>query len=312
MWLVLILSMPTENATARTRAWRSLKALGAAAIRDGAYLLPDREHLHAPLLEIAHDVEQHQGSAHLLRAEAITADQYALLFVRDADWNALEDAMHTLRQAFVIQPIEDSLKQLRKLRKSTHQLADIDFFPNTHQPQVMATLQALERQIHQRQSQGEPSTQHHEIQHLDVADYQGRVWATRTRPWVDRLASAWLIERWIDKTPTWLWLDSIEDLPAHILGFDFDGAVFSHVENHVTFEVLMLSFRLNSPVLQRIANIVHALDVGGVQPVEAEGLEQILRQLNQKFTDDDQLIQASHAVFDSLYLLFQSTTGASS
>lgn len=310
MWLTLVLSMPTENTTARTRVWRHLKSLGAVAIRDGVYLLPDREELSAALMDIAHDVEQNQGCAHVLRTAAMTTDHYADLFVRDTEWAELEAVIEKLRHELLQQPIDDSLKQLRKLRKSIQQLIHIDFFPNHNQSRVIAALHVLEQQAHQRQSQGEPSTQHHEIKRLDVADYQGRVWATRARPWVDRLASAWLIERWIDQQATWLWLDQMVDVPTDVVGFDFDGAAFSHVADWVTFEVLMQSFGLQTPELMRMAQIIHALDVGGLQPVEAEGLEQILKRLCQQFDQDDQLIQATHAVFDSLYLAFQSA-GAS-
>ena len=307
MWLTLVLSMPTENTTARTRVWRHLKSLGAVAIRDGVYLLPDREDLSAALMDIAHDVEQNQGSAHVLRTAAMTNDHYAALFVRDVEWAELEGMVEVLKRELLQQSIEDGLKHLRKLRKSIQQLVQIDFFPNHNQPRVIAALQVLEQQVHQRQSQGEPSIKQHDIQRLKITDYQGRVWATRARPWVDRLASAWLIERWIDQKAAWLWLDQVTDVPTDVVGFDFDGAAFSHVNDWVTFEVLMLSFDLLNPALARMAQIVHALDVGGIQPVEAEGLEQILKRLSQQFDQDDQLIQATHAVFDCLYLAFQSS-----
>ena len=90
-----------------------------------------------------------------------------------------------------------------------------------------------------------------------VCDYQARIWATRKHLWVDRVASAWLIRRFIDAQAQFLWLDSPEDCPADALGFDFDGATFTHVGDKVTFEVLLESFGLDSDnALTRLAALV--------------------------------------------------------
>src|SRR3546814_6533704 len=83
---------------------------------------------------------------------------------------------------------------------------------------------------------------------------------------VDRLACAWLIHRFIDSQARFLWLESPALCPADALGFDFDGATFTHIEARVSFEVLLASFGLDQPGLRRIGALVHYLDVGGVQP----------------------------------------------
>jgi hypothetical protein len=100
-------------------------------------------------------------------------------------------------------------------------------------------------------SPDEPRPINEAIGRLDLADYRGRIWATRQRPWVDRLASAWLIRRCIDPQAKLLWLMTPSDCPADALGFDFDGATFTHVGARVTFEVLLASFGLETPALQR-------------------------------------------------------------
>ena len=56
-WLLLVLSLPTENATVRMRAWRALRAAGAAVLRDGVYLLPERDDCRSTLEGIAEDVQ---------------------------------------------------------------------------------------------------------------------------------------------------------------------------------------------------------------------------------------------------------------
>ncbi len=93
----------------------------------------------------------------------------------------------------------------------------------------------------------EPKAIQAHIQHLDKGNYQNRIWATRQRPWIDRLASAWLIKTFIDTSPTFIWLETPSDCPKDAFGFDFDGATFSHVNHWVTFEVLLHSFDLETP-----------------------------------------------------------------
>jgi hypothetical protein len=86
------------------------------------------------------------------------------------------------------------------------------------------------------------------------------------------------------------------------LGFDYDGARFSHVGARVSFEVLMASFALDADQrLQRIARAVHFLDIGGIPVPEAAGLEAVLAGLREVHADDDNLSLAAAAVFDALY-----------
>jgi len=119
-WLTLILSMPTENATARMRAWRALKSCGAAVLRDGVYLLPARDASEGTLTTIAQDVHENGGAAHLARAEFVGTDAALLqaLFDRSADYGELMQAIGLIRQALSADTAMDTLKQLRKLRKT--------------------------------------------------------------------------------------------------------------------------------------------------------------------------------------------------
>ena len=165
-------------------------------------------------------------------------------------------------------------------------------------------LQALELVCAHLLSPDEPQAMAGSIARLHPADYQGRTWATRQCPWVDRLASAWLIRRFIDPQARILWLASPADCPADALSFDFDGATFTHVGNRVTFEVLAASFGLEQQAIARLGLLVHYLDVGGVQPPEAAGIESVLGGLRETLTRDDQLLTAACAIFDGLLASF--------
>jgi hypothetical protein len=303
-WLTLILSLPTENATVRMRAWRSLKASGAVVLRDGVYLMPEREQCREVLESIAVDVREGGGTALVLRVEEPSDTQFVPLFdLSDSYAALLSDVTHT-RHTLSVDTLQDTLKQTRNLRKTFTGLVRIDFFSGEPQRQTDAALRELELACARTLAPDEPHAIEGAIARLPLAQYQGRTWATRQRPWVDRLASAWLIRRFIDPHARFLWLAAPGDCPAEALGFDFDGATFSHIGSRVTFEVLMESFALTQPALARLGLLVHFLDVGGIQPPEAAGVEAVLAGLRDALTDDDQFLNAAHAVFDGLFASF--------
>lgn len=304
-WLLLVLSLPTENATLRQRVWRALKALGAAVLRDGVYLMPERAECRAALEGLAEEVRAGRGSAHVLPVQGDVGAGFVALFDRSVEFAALIEQAAALRQMLDASTLREVLRQSRKLRKSLASLTAIDFFPGEAGALAAQALQDLEQSCAQVLSPHEPQFRAGELALRALADYQGRLWATRRRPWVDRLASAWLIRRFIDAQARFLWLDSPEHCPADALGFDFDGAAFSHVGQRVTFEVLLASFSLEQPALTRLGQLVHYLDVGGHAPPEAAGVESVLAGLREHMTDDDQLLDAACAVFDALLASFE-------
>jgi len=304
-WLLLILSLPTENATVRMRAWRAIKALGAASLRDGVYLLPAYPDHFERLEAIAHDVREARGVAHVLPTDGSEAHDFPTLFDRSDDYEALHSAIGELRATLLPESAMDVMKETRKLRKRFTRLSQIDFFAGAARDRVDRALQELETNANRVLSPDEPLPAAGSIHLLERTDYQGRLWATRRRPWVDRLASAWLIKQFIDPKAHFVWLNSPDDCPDNALGFDFDGATFTHVAEKVTFETLLASFDLRHVALQRIGKLVHYLDVGGYQPPEASGVEYILMGLRETLNDDDQLLLAANQVFDSLYTAYK-------
>jgi hypothetical protein len=281
------------------RVWRALRALGCATLRDGVFLLPEDEGRVVALEGVAQEVRDVEGTAeiHLLDGrDAAGRERLAALFDRSAGYAAL---LATIGKASAA-----DAKALRALRRELAALTMIDFFPGEAQRQAAAALAALEAA-----ASGEPGDSHGKIRRLAVADFQGRTWATRKHLWVDRMASAWLIRRFIDRKAKFLWLADLKKCPKDALGFDFDGAAFTHAGGLVSFEVLAASFGLDAdPALARIGAIVHSLDVGGVPVAEAPGVEAVLAGLraapaNQ--ADDDKLLAAAARVFDGLYQGFQ-------
>lgn len=303
-WISLIISLPTENATLRQRAWRALKASGAAVLRDGVYLMPDKGNCKAILEGLAVDVKDGGGTALLMQVEEPAGADFIGLFKRGEEYGPLLADIANARAGLNAETIQDTLKATRKFRKTFSAIEAIDFFPGEAHRQAELSLLELEQAIAKTLSPNEPHAVEGAIKPLLLADFQKRTWATRQRPWVDRLASAWLIRRFIDPKAKFAWLERIEDCPSDALGFDFDGATFTHVGSRVTFEVLMASFGLQQAALSRLGLLVHYLDVGGAQPAEASGVESVLSGLSVSITNDDQLLQAASLLFDGLFSTF--------
>lgn len=306
-WIALITSLPTENATARMRAWRGLKASGAAVIRDGVYLMPGLEDCRARLEAVAQDIRAAGGTALLLWVEPAADHDFSTAFDRSAEYAELLADVAQAHSGLSAASAADALRQTRRLRKAYENLAAIDFFPGEARRQAESALRDFEQQAARLSSPGEPGPAAGTIPRLDPQHYQGRSWATRRRPWIDRLACAWLIRRFIDRQASLLWLESAADCPAGALGFDYDGATFTHVGARVSFEVLLASFGLESAPLLRIGAIVHFLDVGGVQPPEAAGIERALAGLRDSIEDDDRLLAIASPLFDGLLASFEKT-----
>ncbi|HYQ72286.1 MAG TPA: chromate resistance protein ChrB domain-containing protein, partial [Gammaproteobacteria bacterium] len=179
------------------------------------------------------------------------------------------------------------------------------FFPGDEQTRTRELLEELTLLANRRFSPAEPTAAVGALKQLDREDYTGRLWATRRRLWVDRVASAWLIRRFIDASARLIWLDQPGDCPDEALGFDFDGAAFTHVGERVTFEVLLASFGLEADAgLAALGRLVHYLDVGGETVAEAAGFESVLAGLRENTADDDELLAATTPVLDALHRRF--------
>ncbi len=308
-WLLLVASLPTISATARMRIWRALKALGCASMRDGAYLLPARPAHEASLTALADETIQEGGQAWLVNISPRSDEQEAAfkaLFDRSDDHHAFFNDLMPARMALAGQlPVEVN-RTLRKLGREYEALVAIDFFPAEASLRTQSAWADFQEAANAVLSPGEPHGDEGPIRRCTLADYQGRTWATRRNMWVDRIASAWLIQRFIDPQARFIWLAKPKDCPKEALGFDFDGAAFTHVGDKVTFEVLLASFGLEGGRgLQRMAAMVHALDVGGTPVPEAMGFEAILKGASQRLQDDDALLHEIGSVLDSLHAHFQ-------
>jgi hypothetical protein len=306
-WLVFIMSQPGKSTTPRIRLWRLLKGLGAAVLRDGVYLLPHRETLRQALEEQVQGVQILGGAAYVLAVEPVTATDahFRTLFDRSEEYAALLTTISQLRTILAETTEAQARRVLQQVRREYEAIVAIDYFPGPAQAQGAQAMVEADAAVTRHFSPDEPQPLYTGIQHLERTAYRGKLWATRQRVWVDRVASAWLIRRFIDPNARFLWLKTPQDCPANAIGFDFDGAAFTHTGQRVTFEVFVASFALETdPALARLGVLVHALDVGGGPVPEAAGFEAILTGVRASCADDDQVLAAMMPVLDALYNAF--------
>lgn len=307
VWHLLIFTLPSTNAAVRMRVWRASKLAGVGVLRDGVYALPAHSASVALLGELATDIEAIGGTAYLGAISPDPALQGRLrqLLDRSHDYAAFFEQLTAIKQTVDSVDVNALRRSLRQAKRTLDSITAIDYFPGPHAKQAHAAYHQLEQAAAEKTSPDEPHPSEGVIVHKSRKAYRRRDWATRRNLWVDRLASAWLIRRFIDAEANFVWLEKISALPKRAVGFDFDGAEFTHVGTRVTFEVLMQSFQLDGDAaLIRVGEMVHFLDVGGLPVAEAAGFEAMLRGLKKRCADDDALLAEGGQWLDDLYSAF--------
>src|SRR3954469_17883877 len=230
-WLILTATLPTNPSGLRVRVWRALKATGAGTLREGVYVLPGSAPTAQALRDIERTIAEAGADAHLLEVDARDAAQESTfrgLFDRSDLYAELLQAVKESRKSIRRSSEAELHKTLRTLEQQLQQIQASDFFPGKDHAAAAEALAALRREIELHLSPDEPASRQAVIEPQRIKDFQGRTWATRKRPWVDGLATAWLVQRFIDKRPTFLWLADAKKCPKEAVGYDFDGATFTH------------------------------------------------------------------------------------
>jgi hypothetical protein len=304
-WLMLVASIPGPTRAARMRIWRALKACGAATVRDGVYLLPDGAASRREFAARSEEIESAGGNAFVLPLGNVLPrerDAFRALFDREPEYARLAQSLERFQRALSRSGETDARRQLAAYRREAEALHAIDFFDTRLRRRVELAFRSVEKALNARFVADEPSAVSASIVRRSKSQYRRKLWATRRHLWIDRVCSAWLIRRFIDPHAKFVWLADPGKCPASAVGFDFDGAAFTHVSGRVTFEVLAASFALaDEPGIRRLGALVRYLDVGGSPVSEAAGVETIMAGLRATCPDDDAILAAMSPVLDGLY-----------
>ncbi|MGH8688684.1 MAG: chromate resistance protein ChrB domain-containing protein [Burkholderiales bacterium] len=299
-WLVTVTQLPTEDPAGRMRMLRTLESLGAAVMREGVYVLPDTPDNRRALERLAQYVAQNAGIASVLRVESsgdAQQAQFKRYFDRSGRYDELTKSVQSLSVGFGVSDAGGISRVLHKQRRDFEAIAALDFFPTEARgrtERALAEAESAVRELLFPASAGAPV--------LADGPLQRRTWATRRPLWADRLASAWLIRRFIDSEAKLQWLDKGAGCPEGALGFGFEGASYANSASRVTFEQMLSQFGLAAhAALGRIGAIVHFLEVRGTPVPEAAGVQTLLQGAVRRAASDDELLREAEKTFDLLY-----------
>ena len=301
-WLAFVASLPTEDPAARMRVLRSLDSLGCSVLREGVYLLPDTPAIRQGLARLSDQVALISGTSYVLCLSSIDHAQsrtFRSLFDRSAKYEELTKTVQGLTVGFgVSEPVAIS-RLLNKQRREFEAISALDFFPSEARERAAQALRQTEEQVRALMAPDPPkSTPVTQSGHF----YLKRIWATRHPLRDDRLASAWLIRRFIDPEATLIWLERDQECPSTAIGFGFEGAAFNSTGSKVTFEELLGAFQLEkNATLVRIGAWVQCLDAGGPEIAEAAGVEALLQGARRRANSEEELLLETETAFDLLY-----------
>ena len=286
------------------RVLRTLEALGAAALREGVYLLPDAPAAHKALKPLADYIAKGGAMAHVIEVASSSAAQetaFRSLFDRSARYGNLIKVIESLRMGFGVSEPGDLARVLNKQRREFESISALDFFPDGMRERAAAALGEAEAAVNRMLFPARRDTAGRAVgQRLS-----NRVWATRKPLWADRLACAWLIRRFVDPEGRLVWLDKGQRSPPGSMGFAFDGAHFSNSAKRVTYEEMLVDLGLATDLaLERIGGIVHVLEVQEGAVPEAAGVQTLLRGARRRASNEDELLREAEKTFDLLYDAF--------
>jgi hypothetical protein len=299
-WLLLLFSLPTNRNTERVAVWRRLKKMGAVQIKTSTYLLPDAPAQYEQFQWLAKQIREYGGDSTLVRAqeiEGLTKEKVIALFNdnRAKDYGELRKSLQSFISRRKKMEAEEAASELERLTRQFREARAVDFFDSPRGHDVAMLLRRAEGPKRSRQ-----------LQILDVKQYQGKTWLTRPRPEIDRVGSAWLIARFIDRKPKFVFASTLEAIPDAI-PFDMLDAEFSHYGNYCSFETLIRRFSISDKSLVKIGEMIHDADLDDArfQRVEAVGIDRVLKGWAKEGLSDQEILRRGFECFDALYLFLR-------
>ena len=278
------------------------------AAKQSVYLLPDNPESREDFEWLKVEIEGSGGEASVFSAEHVDAAAEAALIeefrrARQTAYAELASELQRIHRAGHTRHAPASRRRdLGRYRQRFAAIERIDFFGSAGRDRVVSLLAELE-------SASSDTGRKRKAQKSDEGgsqDYTGRLWVTRPRPGVDRMASAWLIRRFIDAAARFGFLSDVKASPADAIPFDMFGAGFGHEGNRCTFETLQRRFDIKDPAVTRLAEIVHDLDLkdGKFGAPEAATVGATIEGLQLSCADDQQLLEHGRVMFEALYRSF--------
>jgi hypothetical protein len=315
-WLLLIHQLPPKPPYLRVKIWRRLQALGAVALKNSVYLLPNTEEAREDFEWVLREIHKERAEASLCEAkliEGLTDDEVRGLFLRarEEDYRSLaadirkfvHEALSSRARSLSDEARAGAEAALLRFRKRLAGIAKIDFFGAPGREAVEGLIGGLEQRI----TPGSPGSSASSAGSLSIADVQRRTWVTRKGVHIDRIACAWLIRRFIDKHPTFRFVSARGYTPApREIRFDMFDAEFTHDGELCSFEVMLRAFDLKDPALRALGEVIHDVDLKDSKfgRDETPGVDHLITGIAWLHGDDEARLEHGGAVFDALYNYF--------
>ncbi|HVM79443.1 MAG TPA: chromate resistance protein ChrB domain-containing protein [Stellaceae bacterium] len=305
-WLLLMHQLPPEPAYFRVKIWRRIQGLGAVALKNSVYALPSRDDTREDFQWILREIAAGGGEGTLVEARLVdgfTDEELEALFqaARDADYQEIaEEARTFARDLDQAKGRVDADAALRRLRRRIATVAAIDFFGATGRLTTEGLISALEERLGGETPAAAPTP--------PLADFRGRVWVTRQGVHVDRIASLWLVRRFVDPAARVKFVPpkGYRPEPGEIR-IDMFEAEFTHEGDRCTFEVLLDRLGLTKPALTAIGEIVHDIDLKDAkfEREETAGVAHLIAGLCMAERDDETRLARGFQLFDDLHTYFR-------
>jgi hypothetical protein len=299
-WLLLLFSLPTNRNTERVAVWRRLKKMGAVQIKTSTYLLPDEAAQYEQFQWLAKQIRDYGGDSTLVRAqeiEGLTRERVISMFndARAKTYAELRKSLHGFITRRRKVDAEKAVSELERLTRQFREIRAVDFFDSPRGHEVAMLLQRAEG----------PRRSGH-LEKLHVKHYQGKTWLTRPRPEIDRVGSAWLISKFIDRKAKFVFAPKTDSVP-NAIPFDMLDAEFSHHGNNCTFETLIRRFGILDKSLAKMGEMIHDADLDDArfQRVEAVGVDRVLKGWAKEGLSDQEILRRGFECFDALYAFLQ-------
>ena len=308
-WLLMVHQLPSQPSHIRVRTWRRLREIGAVSIKQAVYVLPESAGARDGFDRLRGEITEAGGHASVFSAASVDAWSDAALIEafrqsRARDYRAVAAELeHVLRRLRRRRPSRGSVygapRQLERFRQRLRDAERLDFFAAPGRDRVVALLEQFTAVVCPADAalaRGESASRRTE-------EYRGRLWVTRIRPGVDRMASAWLIRRFIDPAARFGFVIDRRGVPQGAVPFDMSGVELSHEGPHCTFETLCERFGIRDAAVGRIAAIVHDLDLKDDRfgAPEAPTIGGVIQGLQLANASDETLLAHGMALFEALY-----------
>lgn len=317
-WILFFYRVPSKPVSNRMRLWRRLIKTGAVQLKGTVYILPYTDEHYEFLQWLVSEIAGMKGEGAFARVKAIdTMDDAEIIVLFDRqrtdDYKAIGKALDDLERRLQSIPKgakTDITKRVREqfgaIVKDYEAVKRVDFFSSKEGERLAVSIKRVQTSIKTLSDSQSPKERPVGILSRRAVDYRGKTWITRKNPFIDRMASAWLIKRFIDQGASFAFVAEREMVAPDKgpVSFDIRGGEFTHTDDMCTFEVLIKSFGLRDSALKKIAGIVHDLDVKDekFKAVEARGLEDILTGIRKTAKNDHEALKAGMQVFEMLYM----------